>query len=70
MFFSGASHVPPLGLSPNSQVNFLYGGTSMFCTSSTCENCLRLPTCHGEDYQAFKDAMTMSLKNNDGFGGV
>ena len=70
VFFSGASHVPPLGHSPNPPVSFLHGETSKFCTSSTCDNCLRLPTCHGEDYQAFADAMAMSLKDNDGFGGV
>ena len=70
VFFSGASHVPPLGLSPNPRVSFLRGETSKFCTSSTCDNCLRLPTCHGEDYQPFADAMTLSLKGNDGCGGV
>lgn len=52
------------------QCTFLYGDTSRFCTSSTCDIQLRLPTCYGEDYQAFKDAMIMSLKDNDGFGGV
>lgn len=70
VFFTGASHVPPLGLSPEPKVSFLYGETSKLCTSSTCDNCLRLPTCHHEDYQSFTDAMTMSIKDNDGFGGV
>ena len=70
VFFSGSDHVPPLGFSSNPKVSFLYSGTSKFCTSSTCDIQLRVPTCHGEDYQAFRDAMIMSIKDNDGFGGV
>ena len=26
--------------------------------------------CYGENYEAFREAMIMSLKCNDGFGGV
>ena len=51
MFFSGADRVPPLGFSRSPNVSFLYGQTSRFCTASTCEIYLQLPTCHGEDYE-------------------
>ena len=42
VFFSGADRVPPLGFSRSTNVSFLYGQTSRFCTASTCEiyNCL------------------------------
>lgn len=70
VFFSGSDHVPSLGFSSNPKVSFLHGETKTFCTSSTCDIQLCLPTCHGKDYQASKDAMIMSLKDNDGFGGV
>lgn len=70
VFLSGADQVPPLGFIPSPKVSFLHSPTSKFSTASTCDICLRLPTCHGEDYQAFKEAMVSSLKDNDGFGGV
>lgn len=49
---------------------FLHKGDGKLATASTCDIILRLPTLHGEDYQSFKEAMIMSLKGNDGFGGV
>lgn len=72
VFFTGADRIPPLGFSKVPKVTFLHSNvtTLKFCTASTCDLQLRLPTCHGEDYEAFKDAMIMSLKGNDGFGGV
>lgn len=69
-FFSGADHIPPLGFIPSPKVSFLHCPKSKFSTASTCDICLGLPTCHSEDYQAFKEAMISSLKNNDGFCGV
>ena len=68
MFVTGAARVPPLGFHHRPKVEFLYAGK--FCTASTCDLQLRLPTIHGDDYQAFEEAMIMSLKGNDGFGGV
>ena len=70
MFFSGADRVPPLGFTPRPKVSFVHNQTAKFCTASTCDIHLRLPTCHGDNYEAFRSAMIMSLKDNDGFGGV
>lgn len=61
--------VPPLGFENKPSIVWLYGSTAKFATASTCDVQLRLPTCHGEDYAAFKEALIMSLKDNDGFGG-
>ena len=69
IFVTGCERVPPLGFGGRSlRAEFL--GTGMFCTSSTCDLILRLPLSHGDNYKAFQDAMIMSLKNNDGFGGL
>ena len=70
VFFSGADSVPPLGFEKKPYVTFIHDNISKFCTASTYDLQLRLPTCHGEDYVAFAEAMTMSLKDNDGFGVV
>ena len=50
------------------RVEFLEKG--LFCTSSTCDLILRLPVSHCDNFVQFQDAMIMSLKNNDGFGGL
>ena len=70
VFISGADRVPPLGFSTKSKISFVHNQTAKFCTASTCNIHLRLPTIHGDNYEAFRDAMIMSLKDNDGFGGV
>ena len=70
VFFTGADRVPPLGFDQVSKVVFLHNETAKFCTASTCDLHLRLPICYGEDYDAFKEALIMSLKDNDGFGAV
>ena len=71
IFFSGSDQVPTLEFPPKTpMVSFLTDPFSKFCTASTCEINLRLPTCHGEDHEAFKEAMHMAILNNDGFGGV
>ena len=67
VFFSGANCVPPLGFPRQPKVVFLDG--AVLCTSSTCDITLRLPTGHDE-YESFKDAIILSIKGNDGFGGV
>lgn len=69
IFVTGCDRVPPLGFGGRRlQVEFL--DTGILCTSSTCDLILRLPLIHGENYQAFQDAVILSLKNNDGFGGL
>ncbi len=70
VFFTGADRMPPLGFDKQLKVSFIHVSSSKFCTASTCDLQLRLPTCHGEDYEAFREAMVMSLKDNDGFGGL
>ena len=70
MFFTGANQVPPLGFDKDCSVTFLHDPAAKLATSSTCYLVLRLPTSHGEDYKSFKEAFVMSLKDNDGFGGV
>ena len=66
VFFTGADHVPPLGFE-GASLTFQHSPTDKFATASTCDPELRLPTCYGEDIDAFEEAM---LKDNDGFGGV
>ena len=68
VFITGSDRVPPLGFDVKVKVMFLHSGR--FCTSSTCDLQLRIPISHGENYEAFEEAMIMSLKDNDGFGGV
>lgn len=74
VFCSGGDRIPPLGFGRTPKVEFLpvqdQFGARKFATSSTCDIILRLPTYHGNNYESFKDAMIMSLKDNDGFGGV
>ena len=69
IFVTGCDRVPPLGFGGRRlRVEFL--DTGMFCTSSTYDLTLRLPLTHGNNYQAYRDAMILSLKSNDGFGGL
>jgi len=68
-FFTGADRIPPLGFEKKPTVAFL-PEDDMFATSSTCDLVLRLPVKYGESLQRFKQAMIMSLKDNDGFGGI
>lgn len=74
-FASAADRIPPLGFGKIPTVEFLpprdcFGFPQKFATASTCDIILRLPTYHGESYDLFKESMIMSLKDNDGFGGV
>lgn len=70
IFCCGAERIPPLGFGKDPKIVFLYKEDGKLATASTCDIILRLPTLHNEDYQSFKEAMIMSLKGNDGFGGV
>ena len=70
IFCTGADRLPPLGFGRELKIVFLGHESGKLSTASTCDLTLRLPTVHGEDYESFKEAMTLSLKGNDGFGGV
>ena len=50
-------------------VTFFHNPLRKLATSSTCDLQLRLPLCHGNDYESFKKDMILSVKGNDGFGG-
>ena len=66
VFLSGTDVIPLLGFDKLPTVSFNLG---VLATSSTCDVQLWLPTGHN-NYTAFKDAMLLSIKGNDGFGGV
>ena len=67
VFFSGSNCEPPLGFTRQPKMSFLYVDAK-FCTASTCDIELCLPTIHNE-YEAFKEALELSFMGNDGFGG-
>ena len=66
IFFTGSDRVPPLGFNKPLTVSFLVGEEEPFATASMCDLQLRLPS----DYNSFADAMVLSFKGNNGFGGV
>jgi len=65
---TGTDRVPPLQFDKQPTVTFLHASSAKFATASTCDLQLRLPTSYGADFDAFKGAMVMALKDNDGFG--
>lgn len=67
VFFTGTNRVPPLGFEKAPTVSFL-DQDAIFATASTCDVRLRLPTKYGDDLEGFKQALIMSVKDNDGFG--
>lgn len=69
-FCTGADKIPPLGFGQMPKIMFLGKDQGRFATASTCDLQLRLPTIHGENLTFFRESMIMSLKDNDGFGGV
>ncbi|KAL5509181.1 hypothetical protein EMCRGX_G004499 [Ephydatia muelleri] len=66
-FFTGSSTIPPQGFNIQCTITFNHGSDCL-PTASTCSLEIRLPTCHGEDYGSFKDAMILALNCHDGFG--
>ena len=70
VFLTGADKIPPLGFDKECSVIFLHGPGEKLATANTCDLQLRLPTCHQEDFASFKEALIMSINDNDGFGGV
>ncbi len=69
VFFSGADRVPSLGFQKQPSLVFLHGDSAKLPTASTCDLQLRLPANH-KDFEAFKEAILLGVKGNDGFGGV
>ena len=70
VFFSGADCVLPFGFETKPTISFLHDQSVRFCTASNCDTHLRLPTHYGDNYNEFREAMIMSLKDNDGFRDV
>ena len=70
VFVSGADRIPPLGYERAPSVVFDHYQDRIFPTASTCDVQLRLPIVHEGNYQKFREAMIMALKDHDGFGGV
>ena len=68
IFFSGASQVPPLGFEKHPTLTFNHYGR--LATAFTCDVQLRIPTIHGRSYANFREALILSVKGHDGFGGV
>lgn len=69
VFFSGTERIPPLGFEQQPTIEFIQDQSKLYCTASTCDLVLRLPTRY-QDYPSFRGAMLMSIIDNDGFGGV
>ena len=70
VFFSGSNHIPPTGFAKKPTIVFVHDPLRKLATASTCDLQLRLPVCHGTDYETFKQNMVLSIKGNDGFGGL
>ncbi|XP_034145240.1 G2/M phase-specific E3 ubiquitin-protein ligase-like [Esox lucius] len=64
MFATGLSSLPPSGLEPLPQIEFL--DDSAFPMANTCSNSLRLPLL--DSYTLFKSQMDFGIQNSPGFG--
>ncbi|XP_045068474.1 G2/M phase-specific E3 ubiquitin-protein ligase-like isoform X1 [Coregonus clupeaformis] len=64
MFATGLSSLPPSGLEPLPQIEFLED--SAFPMANTCSNSLRLPLL--DSYTLFKTQMDFGIQNSPGFG--
>ncbi|XP_045079743.1 G2/M phase-specific E3 ubiquitin-protein ligase-like isoform X2 [Coregonus clupeaformis] len=64
MFATGLSSLPPSGLEPLPQIEFLED--SAFPMANTCSNSLRLPLL--DSYTLFKSQMDFGIQNSPGFG--
>ena len=58
--------MPPGGWPKKPTIEFIHD--AILPSSSTCSLILRLPAVH-QTHAAFKDALILGIKNNDGFGG-
>lgn len=64
MFATGLSSLPPSGLEPLPQIEFL--DDSVFPMANTCSNTLKLPLL--DSYTLFKSQMDFGIQNSPGFG--
>ena len=64
-FFTGSESIPPLGFPHVPVLNF--SPQNIYPTASTCDIQLTLPDRY-DDYEKFKDALTMGFRNHGGFG--
>nr|XP_055051832.1 uncharacterized protein LOC129437605 isoform X2 [Misgurnus anguillicaudatus] len=64
MFATGLSSLPPSGLEPLPQIEFL--DHSVFPMANTCANSLKLPLL--DSYTLFKSQMDFGIQNSPGFG--
>uniref|UniRef100_A0AAQ5WZP8 HECT domain-containing protein n=1 Tax=Amphiprion ocellaris TaxID=80972 RepID=A0AAQ5WZP8_AMPOC len=64
MFATGLSSLPPSGLEPLPQIQFL--DDSPFPMANTCSNLLKLPLL--DSYSMFKSQMDFGIENSPGFG--
>ncbi|XP_032367007.1 G2/M phase-specific E3 ubiquitin-protein ligase-like [Etheostoma spectabile] len=64
MFATGLSSLPPSGLEPPPQIEFL--DDSAFPMANTCSNSLRLPLL--DSFTLFKSQMDFGIQNSPGFG--
>ena len=65
VFFSGSNHVLPTGFGKKPTVTFFHEPFRKLAISSTCDLQLRLPVCHGSDYESFEQDIILSVKGND-----
>ncbi|MEQ2286063.1 hypothetical protein AMECASPLE_038304 [Ameca splendens] len=64
MFATGLTSLPPSGLEPLPQIEFL--DDSPFPMANTCSNLLKLPLL--DSYSVFKSQMDFGIQNSPGFG--
>lgn len=64
MFATGLTSLPPSGLEPLPQIEFL--DDSPFPMANTCSNLLKLPLL--DSYSLFKSQMDFGIQNSPGFG--
>ena len=68
-FATGATKPPPMGFPIRPTITFIADQSSTLPTASTCSLTLRLPLALN-DYEQFKDRMSLAILNTVGFGQV
>ena len=66
VFTTGASQVPPMGWSDQLRIELRKDGDLL--SSSTCSNCLYIPTINADNYDAFKYKFAFALNCGVRFG--
>ena len=65
IFFTGTDRIPPSGFDKEPTIHFIHDESAKFCTASTCDIQLCLPTKY-DVYGDFHEAMITSLLENGG----